>query len=75
MYLVKGWAYTADGVLNGNQGLWDNILALEWIRDNIEAFGGDPNRVILFGQSSGGSSTGILQHAPQAEGKQQLNKK
>ena len=63
-----GWAYTGDGILNGNQGLWDNIMALEWIRDNIAAFGGDPSRVILFGQSSGGSSIGALQLAPQAEG-------
>ena len=68
LYNSQGWAYTGDGVLNGNQGLWDNILALEFIRDNIAAFGGDPNRVIVFGQSSGGSSTGILQSAPQAEG-------
>ena len=49
-------------------GLWDNILALEFIRDNIAAFGGDPNQVTIFGQSSGGSNVGILESAPQAEG-------
>ena len=63
-----GNAFLADGTLRGNMGLWDNILALEFIRDNIAAFGGDPNQVTIFGQSSGGSNVGILESAPQAEG-------
>ena len=49
-------------------GLWDNIMALEFIQDNIVAFGGDPSRVTVFGQSSGGSNIGALQSAPQAAG-------
>ena len=44
-----------QGGTAGNYGTMDAILGLEWIRDNIDAFGGDPTRVILAGQSSGGT--------------------
>lgn len=37
-----------------NAGLRDQRLAIEWVRDNIEHFGGDPDRITIFGQSSGG---------------------
>mgnify|MGYP001271637024 CR=1 FL=1 len=53
---------------SGNCGLLDQIAALRWVKENIEAFGGDPDRVTIFGQSAGGRSTGILLAAPEARG-------
>ncbi len=53
---------------NGNFGLLDQITALRWVRANIEAFGGDPDRVTLFGQSAGAMSACALLTSPLAEG-------
>ena len=52
----------------GNEGLLDQIAALEWVRDNITAFGGDPENVTIFGQSAGGMSIGCLLAMPRAKG-------
>ena len=51
-----------------NFGLWDLIAALQWIQDNIETFGGDPDRVTLFGESSGGENILALMFADAADG-------
>jgi para-nitrobenzyl esterase len=60
-------AESADGV-SGNYGLLDQIAALEWVRDNIEAFGGDPGNVTIFGESAGGEAVLNLMTAPRAHG-------
>jgi para-nitrobenzyl esterase len=51
-----------------NLGLRDQVAALAWVRDHLEAFGGDPGRVTIFGESAGGMSVGTLLATPSARG-------
>jgi para-nitrobenzyl esterase len=56
------------GGASGNYGLMDMIATLTWVRDNIKAFGGDPERVMIFGQSSGANDIQSLLASPAARG-------
>ncbi|KUM64196.1 hypothetical protein ACN42_g2899 [Penicillium freii] len=64
-----GFLALDDGKTNGNYGLADQTTALEWVRRNIQDFGGDPERVTIFGQSAGAASVRALLASPAARGK------
>jgi para-nitrobenzyl esterase len=63
---AEGFLFLGDGV--ANLGLLDQIAALQWVRENIAAFGGDPENVTLFGQSAGAMSIATLLAMPRARG-------
>ena len=54
--------------ISGNYGLMDQIVALQWIKKNIARFGGNPNKVTIFGESAGGISVSMLCASPLAKG-------
>ncbi|MGZ3585055.1 MAG: carboxylesterase/lipase family protein, partial [Ktedonobacterales bacterium] len=64
----EGFLYLGEGDGNANRALLDQIAALQWVRENIAAFGGDPGNVTVFGESGGAMSIGILLSMPRAQG-------
>ncbi len=63
---IDGFLYLGDS--NANLGLLDQLAALQWVQENIAAFGGDPSNVTIFGESAGGMSVGTLLSMPRAAG-------
>lgn len=65
---IFGFLGLNDSAIRGNYGLADKIMALQWVQDHIKDFGGDPNKVTIFGQSAGGASVVDLLKSPPAAG-------
>lgn len=66
-----GFAYLGElssRYVAGNPGMLDLVAALQWVSDNIHAFGGDPGKVTIFGESGGGAKVALLMAMPQAAG-------
>ena len=67
-YRLNAFASAVGGGHTGNYGLWDQITALKWIRNNIAAFGGDPDCITIMGESAGAMSVQNLMYSPLAKG-------
>uniref|UniRef100_A0A182NJF8 Carboxylesterase type B domain-containing protein n=1 Tax=Anopheles dirus TaxID=7168 RepID=A0A182NJF8_9DIPT len=65
---VFGFLSTGDRAAPGNFGMKDQVMALRWVKRNIRAFGGDPRRVTIFGESAGGASTQFHLLSPLSRG-------
>lgn len=61
---IFGFLSSGDSTLPGNAGLHDQVMALKWVKTNIYPFGGDPEKITIFGQSTGGVSVYILLASP-----------
>ena len=67
-YLYMGDLLGEEYAASGAAGMLDIVAALEWVRDNVAAFGGDPDNVMIWGESGGGAKTGALTAMPAAKG-------
>ncbi|XP_023310995.1 venom carboxylesterase-6-like isoform X3 [Anoplophora glabripennis] len=65
---ILGFLSTEDHVIPGNNGMKDQVLALEWVRDNIASFGGNPHSVTIVGLSAGGASVHLHYFSPLSKG-------
>jgi len=67
--IISGFFSTGDGVIPGNAGLKDIQQALKWVQANIEYFGGDPDKVTVFGHSAGSATVSYQLLNPESAGR------
>ena len=67
-YRLNIFGFFAMGDIKGNYGLWDQIMAIQWVKDNIGSFGGNSQSITIFGESAGGFSAGLLSIIPTNQG-------
>ena len=67
-YRVGPFGFLNDDAMGANFAIQDDVAALRWVRDNIESFGGDPSRVLIFGNSAGAVAVRSLLECPDAKG-------
>ncbi|XP_021951286.1 venom carboxylesterase-6 [Folsomia candida] len=65
---AMGFLSTGDGVVRGNMALKDQSMALRFVKENIESFGGDPDKITVFGESAGGVSSHFHMLSPMSKG-------
>ena len=53
---LLGFLSLVNEAISGNMGLLDQVMALRWVKDNVEGFGGDPNKVTIWGESAGSAA-------------------
>jgi carboxylesterase type B len=68
LFLHLGFLSLPEAGIPGNNGMKDQVMALRWVQKNIAVFGGDPNRVTIFGQSAGGASVHYHLLSPMSKG-------
>lgn len=60
--------YKNNDQIEGNFGIWDLVMALEWIQTNIKQLNGDPSRVTVMGESAGAAAASVLAVSPKTKG-------
>jgi len=68
IFVHLGFLSLPEAGIPGNNGMKDQVMALRWVQKNIAQFGGDPNRVTIFGQSAGGASVHYHLLSPMSKG-------
>jgi carboxylesterase type B len=68
MIKLSGFLCTGDGLIQGNMGLKDQVMALHWVQENIRFFGGDETEVTIFGVDAGAASVSFHILSPMSEG-------
>lgn len=69
LFFVVGFLnYKNNGHVEGNMGIWDLVMALEWIQTNMKQLNGDPSKITIMGESAGAAAVSVLAVSPKTKG-------